>query len=158
VNNIASALVLNSSWNDPATIAELRRCLTGDVRKSVAFLQDEIKKLMRSAVMGFQAFKEAEMEIFGDDSGFVAWDQEILVAMKQDTIQADETMVQGLTPAHTAREIDAEMGIDNEVSIQAAETIAQESTSAPVQVAPPATTELLEFSQHVVSISPHTSV
>jgi hypothetical protein len=59
VNNIASALVLNSSWNDPATIAELRRCLMGDVQKSVTFLQDEIKKLMRSAVMGFQAFKEA---------------------------------------------------------------------------------------------------
>jgi hypothetical protein len=26
------------------------------------------------------------MEIFGDDSGFVAWDQEILVAMEQDKI------------------------------------------------------------------------
>jgi hypothetical protein len=35
VNNIGSALVLNSSWNDPATITELRKCLTGDVRESV---------------------------------------------------------------------------------------------------------------------------
>jgi hypothetical protein len=62
----------------------------------------------------------AVLEIFEDDSGFVAWDQEILVAMKQYKIQADETMVQGLTPAHTAREINVEMEIDNKALIQAA--------------------------------------
>jgi hypothetical protein len=124
VNGIASALTLYTSWNDPATIADLRKCLTGDVRKSDAFLEDEIKKLMRSAATAFYAFKEAEKEIFGDESGFLAWD----------------------------REIESEMAIDKEVSMQKDETImAHESPAAPTE---PTCEPVVSESAHVPESPP----
>jgi hypothetical protein len=96
---------------------------------------------------GFPGFQGSGDGDFGDDLGFVAWDKEILAAMKLGTDQADKTVAQELTPAHMAQDIDTEMDIDNKMSMQTAKTIPQEPISASVEETPLATTEPIGYEE-----------